>query len=146
MLSALGFLRLMNSVSKLLWIDCVAGSSVGLLLILFHVWLSVLYALPVEFVLFQGIANLVYSFFSYALASRRRRPYVYIASLAIANMIWGALCVVWLFMYSESASIFGSAHLFLEAVFVGGLGVIEWRYRRVLVNAESVDLSVENDT
>lgn len=128
----------MNNVSKLLWIDCAAGSSVGLFLILFHVWLSALYALPVEFVLFQGIANLMYSFFSYTLASRKRRPYVYIVSLAIANMFWGALCVICLLIYSGSASIFGCAHLFLEAVFVGGLGYIEWRYRRALVNAKPV--------
>lgn len=128
----------MIRVSNLLWVDCSAGSVVGLLLLLFHVWLSNLYGLPPEFVLFQGAANLMYSIFSYGLASRPQRPYVLIAALAIANMIWGVLCVVWLFMYKESATIFGLLHLLLEALFVGGLGSIEWFYRRELVSNPQV--------
>lgn len=105
---------------------------VGLFLLIFHAWLSDLYSLPFQFLIFQGFCNLGYSFCSYTLAASSQRAYRWVVRLAAANMVWGVLCFVWLFWYSNAASYFGSAHLLLEAVFVGGLGYLEWRYRHSL--------------
>ena len=124
----------MNNVSKLLWIDCSAGAFVGLFVLIFHNWLSALYVLPINFVLFQGFANLAYSYFSFSLAAKRQRVYSHFVFLALANISWGMLCMFWYILYSESASIFGLTHLFLEAIFVGGLGYVELSYRRFLLD------------
>ena len=133
----------MRQAVRLLWIDCTAGSIVGLFLRCFHAWLSDIYALPKELVVFQGLCNLGYSVFSYSLASKGQRSYRWVVTLAAANMIWGAVCAVWLLWYWGVASFFGLAHLFLEAIFVGGLGYLEWMYRSSLITNGRIG---KNDT
>ena len=125
----------MNNISKVLWIDCCAGATVGIFVLIFHNWLSSLYGLPLGFVLFQGSINLAYSCFSFSLAIKKQRPYLLFSLLAAANITWGILCIIWFFYYRETASLFGLAHLFLESIFVAGLGFVEWSNRRVLGNA-----------
>ena len=122
----------MNIASKLLWLDCTAGATVGLVVSLFHGWFSELYALPAEFVLFMGLANFAYGVFSFSLAIRPTRPRHLFILLVSANITWGLLCLAWLVVFRETASIFGMAHLALEAAFVAGLGLIEWRNKSAL--------------
>ena len=47
-------------------------------------------------------------------------------------------------VYRDAASIFGLAHLFAEAIFVGGLGCIEWINRDSLVTQTQASVSSEN--
>ncbi|MDZ4701405.1 MAG: hypothetical protein SH809_16960 [Rhodothermales bacterium] len=49
--------------------------------------------------------------------------------LAVANMAWAPVCLGLAVAFAGSATPFGFAHLAGEAVFVGVLGVIEWRWR-----------------
>ena len=110
----------------------MAGMSVGVVLLLFHAWVSPLHRLPESFILFMGAANLTYGLFSLSLALRQRRPRVLIRLLSVANVLWGLACCAWLWVYWESASVFGQGQLMLEALFVGGLGVLEWRWQEWL--------------
>ena len=122
----------MNYAPKLLWIDCIGGMSAGLVATLFYTWFSVFYGLPTKFVLFVGLMNVAYGTFSFLLAIREVRPLWYFRMLVIGNVLWGALCVLWVLNYWNTATAFGIAHLVLEAIFVAGLGVCEWLYRSEL--------------
>ncbi|MEL6615335.1 MAG: hypothetical protein AAFQ43_06330 [Bacteroidota bacterium] len=121
----------------LLWIDCTAGGLVGALVLLLHDWLSGLYGLPVGLVIGLGVANLVYASYSFNLARRHRRPLAGIVALAGANVAWAVFLCVVIARYAGDASVFGLATLVTEVVFVGGLGLLEWRHRDLLRAADS---------
>ena len=125
----------MNLPRKLLWIDCLAGAVVGVLVLSLSGWLSDLYRLPRDFVLFLGVVNLLYASYSLCLARRSQRPMTLIVLLAAANLIWGLACFRWAFVFSETASFFGLAQLVGEGIFVGGLACLEWRWRELLRTA-----------
>jgi hypothetical protein len=119
----------------LLWIDGGAGAVVGVVVLVLMGWLSALYRLPLELVRFMGLMNLVYGTYSLTLASRRRRPSWSIVLLVVANSAWAFACVWWSMLHWSTASVLGQVQLLGEALFVGALAAIEWRYRRVLVGA-----------
>lgn len=122
-------------VRNLLWIDCMAGASVGVLVLALSAWLSGVYGLPVAFLWFLGAVNLTYGCYSFSLALRqiRRRSGVYL--LIIANGAWAALCIVFAALFWETATPFGIASLVAEAIFVGTLARLEWRWRHQLITA-----------
>ena len=122
---------------RILWIDGPAGLTVGIITLLLHAQLTQWYELPHNLLMVIGAANLIYGLYSTPLAMRAIRPKILISLLAVANMTWAAACVVLTAVYWESASFFGLGHLILEVLFVGGLGVLEWRWRDSLVNASS---------
>ena len=105
---------------------------VGIIVVLASYWLSQWYQLPQTLVLFTGIANLAYGCYSFSLARQPKRPKTLIFILVIANLVWAILCLYWAITYSGTASWLGLAHLILEALFVGGLALLEWRWREVL--------------
>jgi hypothetical protein len=127
-------LIIMRFIPKLLWFDCSGGALVGVLVLLFGTWLSRLEGLPLGVLLFTRAANLVYAVYSFSLAVRAVRPMALVKGLAMANMAWAPVCTGLLAAFSGSATPFGFAHLAGEAVFVGVLGAIEWRYRHVLAS------------
>lgn len=119
----------MKISSQLLWIDCTAGAIVGLLILLLLNFFSELYALPVAFTAFIGAVNFGYSIFSFSLARQRRRTLLKLKVLVVANLLWALLCLFYVYLFWAEASIFGIAHLVLEFIFVGGIGIAEWRSR-----------------
>lgn len=114
---------------NLLWVDCVAGALVGVAMLAFHEPLAKLYALPRGFVLFLGSVNLLYGSYSFSLAIRARRPRALIHLLVFANATWAIVCVVNAILSARSASPFAIAHFAGEAMFVGALAALEWRWR-----------------
>lgn len=118
---------------QLLWVDGLAGATVGVLVLALVDWLSRLYQLPQNLLWWMGLANLAYASFSLSLARRRRRPLGLLCLLVAANGIWALACLRWAFLYRETASWFGLAQLVGEALFVGGLAILEWRWRRFLL-------------
>jgi hypothetical protein len=76
-----------------------------------------------------GIANLIYASYSCTLACRARRPLRLIKLLVGANLAWAVVCLGVAAVLRGQASVFGLAHLVVEAGFVGGLAVAEWRNR-----------------
>lgn len=123
----------MNLKSTLLWIDCIGAALVGVAVLLLSGWLSILYQLPQAFVIFMGAVNLLYGSFSFSLAIRNRRPPGLIKVLVAGNIIWGVACFVWLFLFRHEASYFGYVQFVAEGIYVGSLGILEWRWREFLL-------------
>lgn len=112
----------------LITVDWIAGAIVGLLVLSVTGWLAALYALPETLLRVMGGANLLYACVSFTLAMRRDGDHVpLLGAVAAANMAWAAVCVVLAVLWFGEASVIGVGQLVAEAVFVGGLGVLEWR-------------------
>ena len=125
----------MDLPRRLLWIDCLAGAVVGILMLSLRGWLSEWYQLPLDLLLIMGVANLTYATYSFSLAARKERPRSLILLLIVANLTWAVFCLRWLVVHFDTASVFGLLQLGLEAIFVGGLGGLEWYYREQLQTA-----------
>lgn len=120
---------------KLLWIDCLGALFAGFLVLSLASRLAGLYGLPRDFLVCLGLANLAYGTYSLALAARSRRPVPLIAALAAANIAWAPFCFTSAIVLAGTASPYGLAHLILEGIYVGGLGVLEWKRRHQLAVA-----------
>jgi hypothetical protein len=109
-------------------VDWIAGAVVGTLMLALRGWLAGVYSLPDELLLVMGVANLAYAGFSFTLAMLSRGDRVpFLRVVAVANMLWAVGCVVLAVVWFGKASLFGIGQLVGEAIFVGGLGVLEWR-------------------
>lgn len=120
---------------RLLWVDSRAGLAVGAFTLLLSGPLSTLYGLPRTFLLVTGAANLLYGSWSGWLRGQAVRPPRLIAALVVANATWAVLCLVAVVIIGRLATFLGQATLLFEACFVGGLAVLEWRARGVLVRS-----------
>jgi hypothetical protein len=125
----------LNLPKHLLWIDCIGAAVVGVAVLLLSGWLSELEGLPRNVILFTGIVNLLYGSFSFSLAIRARRPMRLINALVWANLAWMPVCVGLVVAYWPTITVFGMMHLLGEGAYVGGLALLEWRYRDLLVTA-----------
>ncbi len=97
-------------------------------MLIFHRWLSDLYALPADLLLVIGIANLAYACVSFTLFLRSSGDLVpFLRVIAAANIGWGVACAAMAAVWFGEASVFGMAQLVGESILVGGLGVLEWR-------------------
>ncbi len=123
-------------IKHLLWFDCLAGTSVGLGMLALMPWLSDWYGLPSGLVLFVALANCGAGAYSFSLARKRRREPQLIALLVVGNGTWALICAALFALFLNEARIWGLLHLAGEALFVGGLAMIEWRCRHDLVTGE----------
>jgi hypothetical protein len=128
-------LILMRIIRNLLWIDCIAGALAGVLVLLLSDWLSRLYSLPPRLLIFMGLVNLIYASYSFSLAIRRARPKALIILLAVANGTWTLVCLALATHFFETATFLGIGLLVFEAIFVGGLASLEWKWRDHLLSA-----------
>lgn len=115
--------------------DCTAGALAGVTVIAFSGWLSRVGGLPREVLLFTGIVNLIYASYSFSLAVQAERSIRQIKRLVFANLAWVPVCLGLAATFSGSTAPLGFAHLVGEAFFVGGLAVLEWRHRDLLLRA-----------
>ena len=122
-------------IRRLLWIDSSAAAVAGVSVLILHSWLSELHSLPKGLLVFIGAVNLCYAAFSGSLASRDVRPGRLIAVLIFGNAFWAVVCVGLAIAYWGGATLFGIGHLLGEAVFVGALAGLEWRWRDQLRTA-----------
>ena len=118
----------------ILHIDGFAGTSVGLLLLLFQDIVSDFYQLPKGLILFLAGANVCYGIYALRLVLIRNRSLNQVAALASANFLWVITCVGILLTFYEPASIFALLFISAESIFVAMLGLFEWRYRFLLVS------------
>ncbi len=123
----------MQLIKNLLWIDCIAGATAGVLMVLASAWLSELYSVPQHLLLVMGAVNLLYACYSFSLAISSKRPGFFIKMLIVANAIWAFVCLGIAARLSASMTLPGYIHLAGEAVFVGGLAFAEWNWRDQLV-------------
>lgn len=122
----------MNNRRKLLWVDGFAGLIAGSLMLLAIDFLERWYKLPRELLLFIGLANVTYASYSLSLAARTVRAMKFIVLLVGANLFWSVVCLVMAAVYFDVASPFGLVQLVGEALFVGVLAGLEWRWRALL--------------
>ena len=120
---------------RLLWIDCAAGAIAAVMVFVLSPWLSGLYGLPREILLFIASANLVYAAYSFSLARSAQRPMSLIMRLVYANGAWVLVCSGLAASFWNEATVFGLAHFVGEALFVGGLAALEWNQRYRLATA-----------
>lgn len=125
-------------IDRLLWADSIAGLSVGILVLALAGWLSELYGLPERLVVFVGCANVVFGSYSGSLAVRARRTRKWILFLVMANASWALFCIALSIQFADSARLLGVAALMLEALFVGILAGLEWRFRDRLTTHPNV--------
>lgn len=124
--------------SRLLWVDCTAGALAGVIVIALSGWLSRVHGLPREVLLFIGAVNLLYACCSFALAIRRERPLYLIHILVAANLAWVPVCIGLAITFRHQATMFGIGALGGEAIFVGGLAVLEWKWRHQLATTATL--------
>lgn len=132
----------MNPARYLLWLDCLGGLAVGVVLFAASPWLSVWFGVPPWVLWGMAGANFAYGCFSLTLAVRQRRPLALIALLAMANMAWGIVCLALAWSFLGEATPLGLAHFLLEGAGVGLLGWVEWRMRHHLLEADASSRAV----
>lgn len=120
-------------MKHLLWIDCIAGALAGVAMLLLVDWLAVLYGMPTGLLVFIGGANVLYTSYSFSLAIRRTRTSLMLNALIVANSLWALVCVGLAVRLAGTATLFGMAHLLAEALFVGRLASLEWKWRGLLL-------------
>ena len=118
---------------RILWVDGLAGAVAGSAVLVLRGWLSDWYQMPEDLLLFMALVNLAYASYSLSLARLSKRPKALIVLLVAANLTWAMVCLRWALILD--ASLFGLAHLVAEALFVGGLAYLEWRWRELLWTA-----------
>lgn len=123
----------------LLWIDCTAGAVVGAVTLSASGWLSGWLGLPVAVLWITGAANVTYACYSFSLAVRTRRSTRAVLFLVLANGVWPLCCIRWIVLHADTLTPLGMAHLLAEAAVVGGLAVLEWRCRAVLVGGGPIE-------
>ena len=119
----------MNIIKNILWIDCGAAALAGVVVLLVAQWLSPLYHLPQNVVIFIGCVNLLYACYSFLLANCKRRPIILVNILVVANSIWVLICLIMLWMFRWEMTIFAIMHILGEAIFVGILARLEYLWR-----------------
>jgi hypothetical protein len=121
-------------VRRILWVDCGGAILVGVLMFVLADWLRPLFQLPPLLYYAIATANLLYGAFSLFLATLKNRPCSLIAALAIANAIWGFVCLIAAISMVGRASILGVSHIALEGAVVFSLARIEWQHRALLAS------------
>ncbi|MGK0502287.1 MAG: hypothetical protein ACJARF_001048 [Alteromonadaceae bacterium] len=117
---------------NVLHIDGSAGLAVGLVLFALAKWVSELYRLPLNVILFLASANILYGCYALALALSNQRSLMAIKVLSTANSVWVVICVAIVVLYVQTLSPVGFLFIGGEALFVGVLAVYEWKNRFVL--------------
>jgi hypothetical protein len=118
---------------RILRIDGCAGLIAGLVVWTLSDTLVALYQIPAWLLSINIIANIVYGMAGSLLASWPQRSIQAIMSLSIANLLWAVMCLITAVLLIPTASLFGVGHFVIEGLFVGTLGVLEWRWRNQLV-------------
>lgn len=123
--------RLPKPARVTLWLDAVAGALAGVLLLTLRDRLAGVFGFPVELVLFNAAANLVYASYSGTLATltalRIAPPRRALTLLIVANTTWVAVCAAILSRVWSHGTVVGLGYVSLEALFVGALAVLEYR-------------------
>lgn len=115
------------SLNRLIWTDGLAALSVGVGMLPLRHFLADLLQLPLWLIVAQAVANLCYASYSLSLARRREKPVVMVRLLSIANMSYAFLAIGLLCYFYNTCSAWGVAFFVAEVVFIGGLGVLEWK-------------------
>lgn len=115
----------------LLAIDSLGALSVGAVCLLAREPIAALEGHPTAFVAALALANLAYGTYSGVLALRSFQGLVSrraLDLLIVANVSWTPVCLALTLL--TSGTVLGRAHLVLEGLYVGALGLAERRFVR----------------
>lgn len=118
---------------KIIWVDCIAAISVGLIVLLFHSMVGAIYHIPEQTIIFIALSNLLYGAYSFSLAIQKARNIKHLQLLVFGNLFWALVCAGVVAQYFNVASLIGIAFIVCEAMFVIMLAYFEWKYRYELV-------------
>jgi hypothetical protein len=119
----------MLSLRAILWIDCIAGVTVGCAVLILATGdcFSSLTGLPDWLAIFMGLANLLYAAFSFSIVIAARYRALTVRLLVLANATWSVTCIFMVCIFFSTATILGLSYLLAEAIFVGCLAYLEWK-------------------
>ena len=121
----------MQKAIPLIAFDALAGLIVGLATFALAGYLPLWYGWSLGFLVFMAAANVLYGCYSATLWFRckgsQKISRTMVLFLIIANGLWSVHCVFQIWRLFEAATFFGLAHIGLEALFVGGLALVEAR-------------------
>ena len=125
-------MEMSDRTKRVLTLDSGAGCAFGLMLFGFHPLFVSLWGFPETLVWFLAATHLTYGLGSGLLlmyAKRRQSiPRRGLMTLIVGNIAWGLFCVGLLAYLWPDATIIGRGQLIVEALFVAGLGVVEYRW------------------
>lgn len=117
--------------------DSLGGLGVGVLVLSLRHVLASWYGLPVSVITAMGGANLLYGSFSLTLAARpAQRRRVTVLALSLANMVWAIVCGALVWRFGAQLTVMGHTVLVFEALYVGGLGMVECWLRHELLERD----------
>lgn len=114
-------------LQRLLWIDGIAALTSGCIVLLFTSTLSVFFNLPQQVLIIMAFISLGYAAYSLSLAQRKVKPMPLLKLLVFANCAWVVVCLSVMLFYRNAATLYGTAYLLLEALFVATLAFLEWK-------------------
>ena len=123
---------------NILWVDCCAAVSAGLIVLLAAQWLSQMYHLSKNIIIFIDCTNLLYACYSFILANYRRRSATLINILVIANGFWCIICLIIIWWFWHEMTILAIMHIGGEAIFVATLAKFEYLWRNRLIVSDFI--------
>lgn len=120
---------------NILWLDCIGGLIVGVLVLLACQLFSYWTGLSLSIILTIAFANLAYGGYSIWVTTRNPRQLIFVNALAIANMAWLLVCLLIVVFNWDEISIFGIIHVLGEGIYVATLGYTEWQWREALATS-----------
>ncbi len=126
-----------------LLLDWTGAALVGVATIALHDWLSARGGLPESVLIGVGLANLTYGAFSLFLWRHPARSIALIKVLVVANLAWSAVCLYLLSVHWRIVTPIAVLHLGGEALYVGLLALLEWRFRASLSGSDHRSNRVE---
>jgi hypothetical protein len=118
------------SLNKLLWVDCIAAATAGLVVVVFHSTLSRWFKLPVAMLLAQSVVSFCYAGFSFSLARKKHVSRRLVAMLIVGNCLYATACIGLLLWNSTTAHWTGLVYLAVESAFVFALALTEFNVRQ----------------
>lgn len=119
---------------SLLRIDCAAGLTMGVLVLLLREPLARFYGFAEGALVFAGATNLLYACYSGALAIAAWKAGTVsrgsVTALAFGNMAWLFGCIGIVASQWGTGRAIGHAFVLVEGVVVATLGLVEYRYVR----------------
>lgn len=122
----------MKDSDRILWLDCIGGLLVGVIVIALCWPISRWESLPLSVVLAMGAANLIYGGYSLFVTTRKNRSLKLVKILSVANMFWLLVCFGILIAHWNQISVLGELHVAGEGIYVAALGIAEWKMRESL--------------
>ena len=114
-------------LKKLLWIDAIAGLSVGIGILLVKDLLQPYLQLPRSLLTVCAIIALLYAVYSFHLVLRKSQSAGWVRALIFGNSFYAVFCLGLLWYFFDKASWLGKGYLLLDSVGVGTLAFVEWK-------------------